>query len=149
MAFRSSSSSVETGWSPFAFQRGQHGMPGEDGALDAGGKFVDAGEHGQLADGRRPPSPVVTMSWTWSNRLFTSAFVLPLSALGQQRGGGLRDAAAGAQKADVLDHVAVHPREEGVVVAAERIVCPGRCRSASGSTWKFRGFLQWSRMTCW
>ncbi len=50
---------------------------------------------------------------------------LALDGPGHEGGRGPRDGASGAPKADVADHVAVHPDPDGQFVPAQRIVPVG------------------------
>src|SRR6266404_5583995 len=85
-----------------AFEGGHEGVPGEDGAFDAGGKLVHAGEHGEFAH--------IAVGFAGHDhlmdaveQLFHLGLGFALHAFGEQRGRSLGDAAAGPDEADVLD----------------------------------------------
>ena len=112
----------------FAFDRRHRRVPRQDRAFHARRELVHAGKRGQLANiaGQIPGRDHVV---DFVEQAFHFGHRLALEALGQDRGGRLRDGAAGALKADLLHHVTVHLRVEGVVVAADGI---GALRGAVG-----------------
>ena len=70
-----------------------------------------------------PVVPVITMSWTFSNRALTSVLVQSLHRTCPRQGRrGLRDAAARPLKTCFLHDLSVHFEKHGVVVAAQRVV---------------------------
>ena len=100
---------------------------------------------------RRPPSTgrPVTSSWKRSKSASASASVLPLSALGHHRGRGGRDRAARCPGS--WRPARRRPRRAGRRSRGRRRAgcSPRRCGSRPRSSRKFRGRLQWSRMTSW
>lgn len=111
----------------FAVQRGEQGVPGEDGAFDAHGEFMHATQGAQaahrlfvfasVAGGEHP----LELGETTPRLGYGFAFEL----LGHQRSRGLGNCAARALKTHIADDVIVQFEKDGEVVAAERIVAFG------------------------
>src|SRR5207247_10080283 len=108
-------------WFLFAFDRRDDRVPGQNRAFDARGEFVHAGEHRQLAHAVAASAGRYQIVDFVEQRFH---FGLGFSLEGVRENGRrrLRDGAARALKADVLDDVAIHYRVEGVIVAAEWVV---------------------------
>jgi len=103
-----------------ALERGHDGVPGQDRALHPRRKFINPGEHRQLAD--------VTLDVAGGDHFvdlaehfFHVRLRFAFRKFGEQRRRRLGDAAAGADEADVLDGVAVQRKKEFQLVAAERV----------------------------
>ncbi len=99
-------------------------MPGQDGALDPRREFVDTGKNFEFAHLANHPAGHDHFMDLVENLLHLG-LGFAFDALGQQRGGGLGDAAAGADEADVLDDIAFGQQEEFQLVAAERVMALG------------------------
>jgi hypothetical protein len=107
-----------------AFEGGHDGVPGEDGAFHTGRIFMDTGEHGEFAD--------IAFNLAGhdhfvdaAEHIFHVGFGFALGKFREEGRGGLGDAAAGTDEADVGDFIAVEDKKEFELVAAEGIVALG------------------------
>jgi hypothetical protein len=112
----------------FAFEGSHQGVPGKNGAFDAGGELVDTGEHGQFADIAFDLASGHHFMDLFEDFL-NLGFALSFDAFSEQRGRSFGDAATRANEAGVFHHVALGLQKQLQLIATEWIVSLRGARS--------------------